>query len=168
MSIKRMSAIAAFTAIALTIFMVEAQIPVIIAIPGIKLGLANIVTLVAVYVLSKKDAGIILALRIVLGSIFAGQAMVFLYSAAGALLSFASVCLTSSMLSEKQIWAVGVVSAIAHNVGQLAVAVLIMDTTAILWYLPWLVIAAVITGTFTGLSAQFAVKSLRNIKPKLK
>ena len=163
MSIKRIATIAAFTAIALTIFMLEAQIPVIIAVPGIKLGLANIVTLVALYILSKKDAGIILALRIVLGSIFAGNSMVFLYSAAGGLLSFASVCLISSVLTEKQIWAVGVVSAIAHNLGQIIVAALVMDSPALLWYLPWLIIAAVITGTFTGFSAQFAVKSLKRM-----
>jgi heptaprenyl diphosphate synthase len=164
MSIKRIATIAAFTAIALTIFMLEAQIPVIIAVPGVKLGLSNIVTLIAVYILSKRDAGIILALRIMLGSIFAGNSMIFLYSAAGGLLSFASVCLTSSFLREKQIWAVGVLSAIAHNAAQIAVAALVMDSLALFWYLPWLIIAAIITGAFTGLSAQFAVKSLKNTR----
>lgn len=164
MSIKRIATIAAFTAIALTIFMLEAQIPVIIAVPGVKLGLSNIVTLIAVYILSKRDAGIILALRIMLGSIFAGNSMIFLYSAAGGLLSFASVCLSSSFLREKQIWAVGVLSAIAHNAAQIAVAALVMDSLALFWYLPWLIIAAIITGAFTGLSAQFAVKSLKNTR----
>lgn len=164
MSIKRIATIAALTAIALTIFMLEAQIPVIIAVPGVKLGLSNIVTLIAVYILSKRDAGIILALRIMLGSIFAGNWMIFLYSAAGGLLSFASVCLTSSFLREKQIWAVGVLSAIAHNAAQIAVAALVMDSLALFWYLPWLIIAAIITGAFTGLSAQFAVKSLKNTR----
>jgi heptaprenyl diphosphate synthase len=164
MSIKRIATIAALTAIALTIFMLEAQIPVIIAVPGVKLGLSNIVTLIAVYILSKRDAGIILALRIMLGSIFAGNSMIFLYSAAGGLLSFASVCLTSSFLREKQIWAVGVLSAIAHNAAQIAVAALVMDSLALFWYLPWLIIAAIITGAFTGLSAQFAVKSLKNTR----
>jgi heptaprenyl diphosphate synthase len=166
MSIKRIATIAALTAIALTIFMLEAQIPVIIAVPGVKLGLSNIVTLIAVYILSKRDAGIILALRIMLGSIFAGNSMIFLYSAAGGLLSFASVCLTSSFLREKQIWAVGVLSAIAHNAAQIAVAALVMDSLALFWYLPWLIIAAIITGAFTGLSAQFAVNILK--KPRLR
>jgi len=164
MSIKRMAAIAAFTAIALTIFMLEAQIPVVLAVPGIKPGLSNIVTLVAVYILSKKDAGIILALRIVLGSVFAGNPMIFFYSAAGGLMSFAAVCVMTSILSEKQIWAAGVISAIAHNTAQIIVAALILDSPALFWYLPWLVIAAVVTGAFTGLSAQYAVGRLGNMK----
>lgn len=164
MSIKRMASIAAFTAIALTIFMLEAQIPVVLAVPGIKLGLSNIITLAAVYILSKKDAGIILALRVVLGSVFAGNPMIFLYSAAGGLAGFAMVCIMTSFLSEKQIWAAGIVSAIAHNAAQIIVAALIMNSPALFWYLPWLVIAAVVTGAMTGLSAQFAVKRLGNMK----
>jgi heptaprenyl diphosphate synthase len=163
MSIKRMAAIAALTAIALTIFMLEAQIPVVLAVPGIKLGLANIVTLAAFFLLSRRDAGIILALRVVLGSIFSGSPMIFLYSAAGGLSGFASVCITASFLTEKQIWAAGIISAIAHNAAQIIVAVLIMDSPALIWYLPWLVIAAVITGAFTGFSAQFAVKRLKDM-----
>ena len=79
-------------------------------------------------------------------------------------MSFASVCLSSSFLREKQIWAVGVLSAIAHNAAQIAVAALVMDSLALFWYLPWLIIAAIITGAFTGLSAQFAVKSLKNTR----
>jgi len=166
MSVKRMAAIAALTAIALTIFMLEAQIPVVIAVPGIKLGLSNIVTLIAVYVLSKRDAGIILALRVVLGSVFAGNPMIFFYSAAGGLFSFTAVCLMTTILTEKQIWAAGVVSAIAHNTAQIAVAALLMPSPALFWYLPWLIIAAVVTGAFTGLAAQFAVNRLRSIKFK--
>ena len=73
MSTKRITSIAVLTAIALTIFIAEAQIPVLIAVPGIKLGLSNIITLVAVYLLSRRDAGMILMLRVFLGSIFGGS-----------------------------------------------------------------------------------------------
>jgi heptaprenyl diphosphate synthase len=77
---------ALFTAIALTIFIAEAQIPPVVPIPGIKLGLANIVTLVSMSVLGRKEAGLILVVRIVMGSIFTGSASALIFSLSGGIL----------------------------------------------------------------------------------
>ena len=80
---KRIALCAALAAVALTIFVAESQIPPLVAIPGVKLGLANIVTLVAMVLLGRRDALAILAVRLVLGSVFAGGFSAFLFSVAG-------------------------------------------------------------------------------------
>ncbi len=163
MSTKRITSIAVLTAIALTIFIAEAQIPVLIAVPGIKLGLSNIITLVAAYLLSRRDAGIILMLRIFLGSVFSSSMLTFFYSAAGGLCAFAVICIMYKLFDEKQIWAVSVIAAMAHNIAQLLVAIAIMNSPDIIWFTPWLVIAAVVTGTFTGIAAQLSLARLKKI-----
>lgn len=163
MKVKRLTIDAMLAAAALILFIVESQIPPLVAIPGIKLGLANIVTLLAIVSLSKRDAAAILAVRIVLGSVFAGQIMSFFYSLAGGVLCLAAMCLSVKILNEKQIWAVSVIGAIAHNVGQLAVAFLVLGKY-VLYYTPVLMISGVVTGVFTGLCAQFALKYFKRIK----
>ena len=95
---RRLTRLALLTAIALTIFMVEAQIPVPIPIPGVKLGLANIVTVYAVFVLGPWDALSILVVRVFLGAVFSGQMMTLLYSGAGGLLSWLALCLLCRLL----------------------------------------------------------------------
>lgn len=86
---RRLTLLALFTAIALTIFMVEAQIPVPIPIPGVKLGLANIVTVYVMFVLGPGDALLVLSARVFLGAVFSGQMSTLLYSAGGGLLCWA-------------------------------------------------------------------------------
>ncbi len=163
MSTKRLAADASLLAIALTIFMIEAQIPFTFAIPGIKLGLSNIVTLVAIYLLSTKDAGAILVLRIILGSVFGGNMLALIYSIAGGALSFAALFLAHRLLGEKQIWAAGIFSAIAHNIGQLLSAAFVINSAAVFAYTPVLIIAAMFTGAFTGFCAQFTVLRLKKL-----
>ncbi|MBQ2650134.1 MAG: Gx transporter family protein [Clostridia bacterium] len=148
---------ALLTAVALTIFMVEAQIPAPVPIPGIKLGLANIVTLYALFVLGPWDALGILLARILLGSLFAGNMMVLLYSLAGGLLCWAISCGLKKIMTLRQIWLCSIFGAIAHNLGQMAVAVAITRTLGLLVYLPALMLSGVIAGAFTGWAAQFLV-----------
>ncbi len=166
MNIRRIASDALLSAIALTIFIVEAQIPLTFAVPGIKLGLSNIVTLITMYLLSKKDAGAVLLTRIVLGSVFSGNTVALLYSVAGGALAYSVMCLSSSALSEKQIWAVSIFSAIAHNMGQLMVAALVMRSSAVFAYTPVLVAAAIFVGAFTGISAQYTFLRLKNLRLK--
>lgn len=155
MKTKKMVVLAVLTAVALTIYVIEAQVPPLAAIPGIKLGLANVVTLFALVFLSRRDAALILILRVILGSIFAGQAVSFLYSMAGGLfcLGIEIVCLR--FLEDQKIWVVSIFGAIAHNAAQTACAALITMTPSVFWYLPYLLISAVITGAFTGLCVQY-------------
>ena len=155
---KKLTAMALLTAVALIIFVVEAQIPALVPIPGIKLGLANIITVFAVFTFGSWEATLILAVRIFLGAVFAGNFSTILYSAAGGALAIGVTILLKRILTMKQLWVAGTLGAIAHSIGQVAMAALLFRTPELfLFYLPVLVICSILTGTFTGLCAQFLV-----------
>jgi len=145
---------ALFAGIALVIFAVEACIPVPVPIPGIKLGLANVVTLVAVYVFGKKQAFMILVVRILLGNLMMGQMMALIYSLAGGMLCYAVTVILKPCFNGKSIWALGTLGAIFHNIGQLACAYFMLGKGSIFYYGFILTGVACITGTFTGIAAQ--------------
>ncbi len=157
---RRLTRLALLTAIALTIFLVEAQIPVPIPIPGVKLGLANIVTVYAVFVLGCGDALLILVCRVFLGAVFSGQMMTLFYSRGGGLLCWLVMVLLRRVLTRRQIWLCSPIAAIFHNLGQLLVAAVMLGTWVVLAYLPYLVIAGAASGLFTGLCAQFLIHRL--------
>ena len=136
MKIKTMTRMALLSAIALTIFWVEAQIPMPISVPGVKLGLANVVTVYAVFSLGAWEAGGILLVRVLLGSLFTGQMMSLLYSAVGGVLALLTALGLKRILTGTQIWVASCFSAVAHNLGQIAVAIAITRTPALLSYLP--------------------------------
>lgn len=161
---KKLALMAVLTAIALTIFMLEAQLPVPVPIPGVKLGLANIVTLTAMLILGRREAGAILAARIIMGAVFAGNPSAMLYSAAGGVLAYAAMCLLVGVVPEKRLWAVSAVSAVAHNMGQLLACVLVVKTPGVFIYAPALIVSGVITGVFTGFGAMYLVRALRKLK----
>ncbi len=161
--LQRLTRAALLTAIALTIFMVEAQIPAPIPIPGVKLGLANIITVYAVYLLGPSDALMILISRIFLGAVFSGQMMTLLYSLGGGLSCFAAMLVLKLFLDKNHIWLASPISAIFHNLGQLTVAAVVMKTWTVLAYLPYLVLAGVCAGLFTGLCAQFLIRRLERL-----
>ena len=157
MKTKKLTAMALLTAIALTIFMVEAQIPPVVPLPGVKLGLSNIVTVFAVFAMGPKEAAAILFCRIFLGSIFAGNFSSILYSASGGALAILVTILLRRVLTHKQLWVAGSLGAVAHSVGQMAMAVFMTGTPTIAVYLPMLVAISIVTGLFTGLCAQLLV-----------
>ena len=134
--------------------MAEAQIPAPVPIPGVKLGLANIVTVYAVFTIGPGPALMILVARILLGSLFAGQAMSLMYSLAGGLLCFAVMLLLKRILTRKQIWVASVIGAVFHNIGQILVAIVVTGTPAIVSYLPVLLLSGIASGLFTGFAAQ--------------
>lgn len=160
---RRITLLALLTAIALIIFMVEAQIPPPIAIPGVKLGLANIITVYAVFTLGAGDALLILVARIVLGAMFSGQMMTVFYSLGGGLLAWAAMLALKKLLTREQIWLCSPVAAVFHNIGQLTVAAAFMKTWAVMAYLPYLLLAGVAAGLFTGLCAQFLIRHLERL-----
>lgn len=161
---KKLALMAVLTAVALTIFMLEAQLPAPVPIPGVKLGLANIVTLTAMLILGRREAGAILAARIIMGAVFAGNPSAMLYSAAGGVLAYAAMCLLVGVVPEKRLWAVSAVSAVAHNMGQLLACVLVVKTPGVFIYAPALIVSGVITGVFTGFGAMYLVRALRKLK----
>lgn len=157
---QKLTRCALLTAAALVVFVIEAQIPPLTAIPGIKLGLSNIFTLFALQVLGPGWAFALFVMRVTLGSVITGQMMAFIYSVAGGLLAF-GVMVSMRKMSENQLWVVSVFAAMAHNLGQLAAAVLVTGTKEILYYLPVLLLSGILSGSFTGLCAQLVLRQLR-------
>ena len=157
MKTKKLTLLALLSAIALTIFMLEAQIPSPVPIPGVKLGLANIVTVFTVFVLGSKEGAAVLAVRIFLGAVFAGNFSTILYSAAGGALAILVTIGLRKILTKHQLWVAGALGAVAHSIGQMAMAVLVTGTPGLLLYLPVMIGVSILTGCFTGLCAQFLV-----------
>jgi len=155
--IRKLTTLAMLTAIALTIFMVEAQIPPLTPVPGIKMGLSNIVTVFAVFAIGPKEAAAVLFVRVFLGAVFAGNFSTIFYSGAGGLCAIAVTILLRKILTKKQLWVAGVCGAIAHSAGQMAMAIALLETPGLIAYLPVMIIASIISGTFTGFCAQFLV-----------
>lgn len=160
---RRLTRLALLTAIALTIFMAEAQLPPLLPIPGIKLGLSNIVTVYAVFLLGPGDALLILSARVFLGAVFSGQMMTLLYSAGGGLLAWLVLVGLRRVLTKKQLWLASATAAVFHNIGQLLVAAGVMKSWVVLAYLPYLIPAGMVTGAFTGLCAQFLIGRLAKL-----
>lgn len=153
-SIKRLVMLSLLTTMALTIFVIEAQLPDLVPlIPGVKLGLANVITLVVLVEYRVRDTAAVLLMRIILGSMFTGQVISMLYSLSGGLLCFLGMALLCKLLHKKHLWFVSIIGAILHNTGQILMAMLVMQTTQVLVYFPFLLLAGCITGLFTGFVA---------------
>ncbi len=154
MNARRLTKLALLSAIALIIFIIELRIPNLIPIPGVKLGLANIITVYAVYCCSPGEVWLIVLVRLVLGSMFSGTAVSFMYSLAGAVFCLCGMLLLRHVIPQSHLWLASPCGAVCHNVGQITAAILLMRTTAILVYLPVLLFSGIIAGLFTGICAQ--------------
>lgn len=164
MKTKRLTALSMLLCAALIIFIVEAHIPPLVPIPGIKLGLANVITLITMYLFSRKEAFLVLVLRIMLSSIFVGNWFAFLYSVAGGVCCYGIMCIGAFFMDEDNLWIVSVLGAIFHNVGQILVACLFSGVWQMVFYLPVLLISAIVTGVFTGFTAKYCLKALKKNK----
>ena len=160
-SVHKLTTLALFTTLALAIYAVESAIPPLVPIPGIKPGLANIITLVVLTEYSGKDALYVLLARILLSTLLFGQAMSLLYSLAGGVLCFLIMCLTNRLLQGHFLFLTGILGAVFHNLGQLSIAFVLTSTPGVLSYLPFLILGGILTGLFTGLSAGFMKRYLR-------
>lgn len=158
MNTKKLTVLSLLISIALIIYIIEAQLPPLTPVPGIKMGLSNIITLITMVWLGKKEAFTVLILRIVIGSIFAGLMISFVYSLSGGILCFLIMALLINILKKGQIWVVSILGAIAHNAGQIFAAIFMTSTWQVIYYFPILVISAVITGAFTGFVVLFLIK----------
>lgn len=147
-------------ALALILSYLESLVPINVAIPGIKLGLANLVTIVALRRLGIKAAIIVSVGRILLSAILFGNMMVLLYSFAGATLSLL-VMLVVQKVRFFTVTGVSICGALAHNFGQLVVAALVMENANIMYYLPVLVVAGAVAGTAIGILAGVVLKNIR-------
>jgi heptaprenyl diphosphate synthase len=152
-----MVGLALMISLALVLHVIEGFMPVLA--PGMKLGLANIMTLITLTLFGFKEALVVVVIRSVLGSLLAGSVTAILYSLAGGILS----CLVMSGLYIKfrlhfSIMGISVAGAIFHNIGQLLVASWLFGSIGILFtYLPILTVAAVGTGFFIGLTSKYII-----------
>lgn len=157
MKARKPALLGLLTAVALTIFLVEAQLPPVLPVPGVKLGLANIVTVFTVFALGPGEGILVLAARIFLGAVFCGNFSSILYSAAGGACAIAVTIALRRILTRKQLFVAGCLGAMSHSVGQIAMAALVLGTASVFVYLPVLLTVSLVTGLFTGLCAQFLV-----------
>ncbi|MBQ7871910.1 MAG: Gx transporter family protein [Oscillospiraceae bacterium] len=163
MKTRRLALSALLATVALTIFVLEAQLPPLLPLPGFRLGLSNVVTVFALFVLGWREALAIVLVRILLGNLMTGQVSALLYALGGGLLSYAAMALLRPRLKETQIWVCGVVGSLAHNIGQMAVALLLTGTPEFLYFLPALLLCGLGTGLFTGLCAQLLRRCFRRL-----
>ena len=162
--VKRLTELSVLTAVALIIFVVELQIPNPFPIPGIKLGLANIITVYAVYRYKPYEVAAITVVRLILGAVFAGNFAALIYSASGAALCLIGMLILRRFIDEKHIWISSVFGAILHNTGQMAAALIITQTPQLLAYYPFLLVSGCLAGAFTGLCAQIVISRLKKTK----
>jgi heptaprenyl diphosphate synthase len=147
---KKMVLLSILVSIALVIYLIEAQIPILV--PGIKLGLANSISLVALILIGWKEAFLIMVLRTLLGSMFGGSLSAFMFSIAGGILSnIVMVLLYKWFKNSLGIPTISVCGAVFHNIGQLLVASFIVQDLRIYVHLPILLISAIVTGYFIGI-----------------
>ena len=161
MSAKRITIDALLVALALIIFSVEAMIPSLVPIPGVKLGLANIITVFAMFTVGPKDTLAILLCRIFLGNLLTGQMVSFFFSLTGGIFCYLIMLLLRKFLNDDKIWVCSIIGAVFHNIGQIIAAILILKSTAVIAYFPILALSGCIAGLFTGLVAQLVVKRFR-------
>lgn len=150
---------------ALALYAIESMIPVPFIAPGAKLGLTNLITVIALYMLdNNKDVFLIIMLRLILSSIFGGSLSALMYSAAGALLSYCTMIIIKKFGKDKiSIIGVSAAGAFFHNVGQLIVASMIVQNIAVMLYLPILSMAGIGTGIFIGITSNFLVKHMAKL-----
>ena len=152
MTTKRAAYCAMLTALAMIFGYVEALIPFGFGIPGVKLGLANIVIVLALYILPAYQALAIQLMRIVLVSFLFGNLSMMIYSLAGGILSFLVMCLLKRMKGFS-VTGVSIAGGVSHNIGQLTVAVLVVQNLKIAFYFPALMLAGLVTGGVIGILA---------------
>lgn len=161
---KRLVLNSLLVAVSLIIFIIEGLIPPLAPIPGIKIGLANIITLFAIYRVGNRDAFMILMVRIFIASMFAGQMMMLFYSLAGGIFCWVAMVAAKKWLDDSKLWATSVIGAVFHNLGQIIVAVIVMQTKEIFFYFPFLLVSGMIAGAFTGLCCRLLVKHFDKIQ----
>lgn len=160
MNPKKLTVLGLYATLSLAIYAAESALPPLAPIPGFKLGLANIITIILLRRYSFRDAGLVLAVRILLSAMFFGQFISLLYSLTGGLCSLLVMYSVNSLLHKKLPPLTGAMGGLAHNAGQLLVAFLVTSTPGVLSYLPLLLPAGIFTGVFTGLCAWLADRYL--------
>lgn len=157
MRLKRMTLIAMFLAMAIVLSMVESLIPMVV--PGVKLGLANCIVLLMLYEMKWQEAAAVMFLRILIVGILRGNLgqMTWLMSLSGGMISFL-IMLLFSKIKIFSIIGTSVLGAVSHAAGQIFIAMLLLETGQVIYYLPLIGVLSTITGIFTGVLCKIIVK----------
>ena len=161
---KKVAMTGMFVALAMIFSYVEVLIPINLGIPGMKLGLANLVVVVTLYVLGVKTAFAVSIIRIILVSMTFGSLSAMLYSMAGGLLSFAGMVLFKKIRALSVV-GVSVIGGVLHNAGQVIVAMAVVENVMLVSYFPPLMIAGTITGALIGIVSSNVIP---RVKPMMK
>ena len=159
---NRVAYFGVFTALALMFSYIETMIPIQFGVPGIKLGFANIMIVIMLYKSSAKEALLLSIVRMMLSGFLFGNLSSILYSIAGGVLSLGIMTLLKKQGGFSVI-GVSVAGGVSHNVGQLIVARLVVETYQVGYYFPVLLVAGVLTGLGIGVVSQEVLKRIRNI-----
>ena len=160
---NRVAYFGVFTALALIFSYVESLIPIQLGIPGVKLGLANLIIVIALYKMRLSEVFLLSIVRILLSGFLFGNYFSILYSLAGGLLSLAVMALLKKA-GDFSVMGIGMAGGVSHNVGQLVVAMLVVETVSVSYYLPVLLVAGLVTGFLIGVAAGEMLKRLVNIQ----
>ncbi|MGI6677801.1 MAG: Gx transporter family protein [Dehalobacterium sp.] len=165
MTTKKLTTVSVLVALATALHIIESFFPSPLPIPGAKLGLANIVTLLTLVIFGWKTGLLVAFLRVMLGSLISGSILTtgFFLSFTGTMTSTLMMALCLSFFSGLSVVGVSIVGAVFHNLGQLVMAGLLIEHLAILFYLPVLLLAAIPTGLFTGFMLKYLLKHLTTI-----
>lgn len=161
---KKMVFLSLLVSQALVLHIFESMIPVPFITPGAKLGLANIVTVVSLYLFGEIETFLVIIVRLLLSSLLGGSISSLLYSIAGALFSFAIMVLIKRIGKDKvSLIGVSAAGAVFHNIGQIIMAALVVQNVNISLYLPVLTMSGIGTGFFVGLTSRYILNHLNKI-----
>lgn len=163
MKTKKVATLGLTIALAMIMSYIEALVPLSFAVPGIKMGLANIVIIFVLYKIGTKEAILVSLIRVILVSLLFSNAMAMAYSIAGAVLSL-SVMWLLKKTDKFSVVGVSVAGGIMHNVGQIIMAVILLGTEQIALYLPVLIITGTATGVVIGIVAGLVINRFKNIR----
>ena len=159
MKTRKISYMALTTALCMVLSFVESQIPAFVAVPGVKVGLANIAVIFALYRMGWKEAAAVSLIRVVLVSLLVGKFAALFYSLAGAVLSLAGMCLLKKTGKFTEI-IVSVAGGVLHNIGQIAMASILLETDVLRYYLPLLLLSGTIAGIVVGVSSAILIRRI--------
>ena len=160
MKTKKLVTLALTVAVAMILSFIESRIPAFVAIPGVKVGLANIAVIFALYKMGWREAMAVSLVRVALVALLFGSVVSLAYSVAGAILSLSLMMLLRKIGVFTEI-AVSVVGGITHNIGQIFVAFLLLESDVVFYYLPFLLISGIIAGIAVGAASALLIKRIK-------
>ena len=159
---SRVAYFGVFTALALIFSYIETLIPINLGIPGVKLGVANLIIVIALYKIRLPEVYLLSVVRVLLSGLIFGNYFSIIYSLAGGLLSLTVMVLLKQMGSFS-VMGISVAGGVCHNIGQMIVAMLVVETFSVAYYFPVLLIAGLLTGFLIGILANGMLKRLVNV-----